>query len=124
MVSDRLSAVSVVYRQFIGNTGRLTAVSIFYMTFIGHTGHLTNIYPTYPTKFTLFICAINVHFVQLLCNGAFSFKILLFQFLDILFNFFQALLLFYRLLSYLVFLIFLIRFFQRSVVADFSGMGE
>lgn len=121
MVCDRLSAVSVVYRSFNGNTGRLTAVSIFYRTFIGHTGHLTDIY---PTKFTLFICAINVHFVQLLCNGAFSFKILPFQFLDILFNFFQALLLFYRLLSYLVFLIFLIRFFQRSVVADFSGMGE
>jgi hypothetical protein len=88
VVSDRLSAVSVVYRQFIGNTGRLTAVSIFYRTFIGDTGYLTDIYPTYPTKFTLYICAINVHFVQLLCNGVFSFKILLPQLLDILFNLF------------------------------------
>ena len=81
-----------LFRSFIGNSGRLSAVSIFYMTFIGHTGHLTDIY---PTKFTLFICAINVHFVQLLCNGAFSFKILLPQLLNVLFNFFQALLFFY-----------------------------
>ena len=100
-----LTANSSDFRSFISCFGRLSAIyrqyrsfngsSIFYRTFIGHTGHLTDIYPTYPTKFTLFICAINVHFVQLLCNGAFSFKILLPQLLNVLFNFFQALLFFY-----------------------------
>lgn len=88
MVSDRLSVVYRLFRSFIGNLTAIPVVFRQFRFFIGHTGHLTNIYPTYPTKFTLHICAINVHFVQLLCNGVFSFKILLPQLLDILFNLF------------------------------------